>query len=202
MYNSWELMRRCDVTNCINESSIKDGELNYIPLMKKLILSSWFHSENLRGCTLVVNLKPLFSFMRTFPAGTEAFKGEMILHIPRESKEDILVQSTKPNQKDKKKKKKKIPNFEASGAILVRKSKGSWNSCLEGEKTGQSGIRSIHSKFEHSNLSTFRFFRNESAAFEWWCCLVPKESPPLLVNILQGSICSVVDFVLPILLLP
>lgn len=51
--------------------------------MKKVTLSSASHSDNLRGCTFVVNLKPDFSFINTLPAGTDGFNGEMILHIPR-----------------------------------------------------------------------------------------------------------------------
>lgn len=50
--------------------------------MKNVTLSSVFHSARRRGCTLVVNLKPDFSLIRTIPAGTEALKGETILHIP------------------------------------------------------------------------------------------------------------------------
>jgi len=45
-------------------------------------LSSESHSARRRGCTLVVNLNPAFSFINTTPAGTEALKGEIILHIP------------------------------------------------------------------------------------------------------------------------
>ena len=52
--------------------------------MKKVTLSSVFHSARRRGCTLVVNLKPGFSFIKTMPAGTEALKGETILHIPEQ----------------------------------------------------------------------------------------------------------------------
>uniref|UniRef100_A0A0V0GEX6 Putative ovule protein n=1 Tax=Solanum chacoense TaxID=4108 RepID=A0A0V0GEX6_SOLCH len=50
--------------------------------MKKVTLSSVSHSARRSGCTLVVNLKPTFSFIKTTPAGTEAMIGETILHIP------------------------------------------------------------------------------------------------------------------------
>lgn len=50
--------------------------------MKNVTLSSVSHSARRRGCTLVVNLNPAFSFIRTTPAGTEALKGEIILHMP------------------------------------------------------------------------------------------------------------------------
>ena len=50
--------------------------------MKKVTLSSESHSARRRGCTLVVNLNPDFSFISTTPAGTEALNGEIILHIP------------------------------------------------------------------------------------------------------------------------
>lgn len=55
---------------------------NYLPLMKKVTLSSESHSAKRRGCTLVVNLNAGFSLVNTTPAGTEALKGEIILHIP------------------------------------------------------------------------------------------------------------------------
>ena len=54
----------------------------HLPLLKKVTLSSVSHSARRRGCTLVVNLNPAFSFINTTPAGTVALKGEMILHIP------------------------------------------------------------------------------------------------------------------------
>lgn len=54
----------------------------YLPLLKKVTLSSVSHSARRRGCTLVVNLKPAFSFINTIPAGTDAFRGETILQIP------------------------------------------------------------------------------------------------------------------------
>jgi len=50
--------------------------------MKNVTLSSVSHSARRRGCTLVVNLNPGCSFIKTTPAGTEALKGEIILHIP------------------------------------------------------------------------------------------------------------------------
>lgn len=50
--------------------------------MKKVTLSSESHSARRRGCTLVVNLNPDFSFISTTPAGIEALNGEIILHIP------------------------------------------------------------------------------------------------------------------------
>jgi len=53
-----------------------------LPLIKNVTLSSQSHSARRRGCTLVVNLNPAFSFIKTTPAGTEALKGEIILHIP------------------------------------------------------------------------------------------------------------------------
>lgn len=55
--------------------------------MKNVTLSSVFHSARRRGCTLVVNLKPAFSLIKTIPAGTEALKGETILHIPEKTTE-------------------------------------------------------------------------------------------------------------------
>ena len=66
-----------------------------LPLMKKVILSSTSHSERRKGCTLVVNLNPDFSFINTTPAGTAALIGETILHIP-----DICL---KVSEKDKQK---------------------------------------------------------------------------------------------------
>jgi len=50
--------------------------------MKNTTLSSVSHSARRRGCTLVVNLNPACSLIKTTPAGTEALKGEIILHIP------------------------------------------------------------------------------------------------------------------------
>jgi len=46
------------------------------------------HSARRRGCTLVVNLNPAFSFINTIPAGTDALIGEIILHIPVNSEEE------------------------------------------------------------------------------------------------------------------
>ena len=78
--------------------------------MKKVTLSSVSHSARRRGCTLVVNLNPAFSFTNTIPAGTEALKGDIILHIP-ESR--IVVQRVKKvGQIALKWRKKKTENFQ------------------------------------------------------------------------------------------
>lgn len=88
MYNSWLNY------NCINQKNAKTYLIllklhiltctigTDLPLIKNVTLSSLSHSARRRGCTLVVNLNPAFSFIKTTPAGTEALKGEIILHIP------------------------------------------------------------------------------------------------------------------------
>lgn len=60
--------------------------------MEKVTLSSLSHSARRSGCTLVVNLKPAFSFIRTIPAGTEALTGDIILQIP-ENEASAIVSS-------------------------------------------------------------------------------------------------------------
>lgn len=61
--------------------------------MKKVTLSSVSHSASLRGCTLVVNLNPALSFIKTTPAGTEALRGEIILHMPGIEKQNQIIRS-------------------------------------------------------------------------------------------------------------
>jgi len=56
--------------------------LSYLLLLEKVILSISFDLKTLRGCTIVLNLKSFFSFIKTKEAGLEAEIGETILHIP------------------------------------------------------------------------------------------------------------------------
>lgn len=58
------------------------NKIAHLPLIKKVTLSSVSHSARRRGCTLVENLKPACSFIKTTPAGTEALNGDIILHMP------------------------------------------------------------------------------------------------------------------------
>jgi hypothetical protein len=72
----------CIIDDKHNEAVTHYHRLTDLPLMKKANLSSTDHSARRRGCTLVVNFSPPFSFISTVPTGTEAHIGETILHIP------------------------------------------------------------------------------------------------------------------------
>ena len=67
--------------------------LSYLLLLEKVILSISFDLKTLRGCTIVLNLKSFFSFIKTKEAGLEAAIGETILHIPEILRSNISIQT-------------------------------------------------------------------------------------------------------------
>lgn len=90
--------------------------------MKNMTLSSTFQSGSQRGCTLVVNLKPVFSLASTAPAGIEAFSGETILQIPVVHKH--LIQETdnsteNPNHNSQKRSKSSFCGAEGQKILIT-----------------------------------------------------------------------------------